>query len=177
MGAPYMDVDAELFLSAHGLPQNTRRKRTVRLLERLFAPPVGTINVEEARFLSALDLGRREREMISAARAEEGDRLRERGVARGWSRALAGVLGDGVGDAVLDDANSRLLTRRGPVRPSQANRLRHASSVIKEQEDVAAKARSLLEDAASRKEPPSFCLLYTSPSPRDATLSRMPSSA
>ena len=24
---------------------------------------------------------------------------------------------------------------------------------------------------------PSFCLLYTSPSPRDATLSRMPSSA
>ena len=69
MGAPYMDVDAELFLSAHGLPQNTRRKRTVRLLERLFAPPVGTINVEEARFLSALDLGRREREMISAARA------------------------------------------------------------------------------------------------------------
>ena len=86
MGGPYMDVDAELFLSAHGLPQNTRRKRTVRLLERLFAPPVGTINVEEARFLSALDLGRREREMISAARAEEGDRLRERGVARGWSR-------------------------------------------------------------------------------------------
>ena len=54
MGAPYMDVDAELFLSAHGLPQNTRRKRTVRLLERLFAPPVGTINVEEARFLSCL---------------------------------------------------------------------------------------------------------------------------
>ena len=25
--------------------------------------------------------------------------------------------------------------------------------------------------------PPTFCLLYTSPSPRDATLSRMPSSA
>ena len=30
------------------------------------------------------------------------------------------------------------------------------------------------EDIAARK---GFCLLYTSPSPRDATLSRMPSSA
>ena len=27
------------------------------------------------------------------------------------------------------------------------------------------------------KQPPNTCLLYTSPSPRDATLSRMPSSA
>ena len=45
----YMDVD-------RAVPERPRptakyaRKRTVRLLERLFAPPVGTINVEEAGF-------------------------------------------------------------------------------------------------------------------------------
>ena len=32
-------------------------------------------------------------------------------------------------------------------------------------------------DAAARMDHPNICLLYTSPSPRDATLSRMPSSA
>ena len=37
--------------------------------------------------------------------------------------------------------------------------------------------RSDLEDIESGKSQSSPCLLYTSPSPRDATLSRMPSSA
>ena len=47
------------------------------------------------------------------------------------------------------------------------------------------KLRKLGNDAFSVETPPEhiklhaivFCLLYTSPSPRDATLSRMPSSA
>ena len=33
------------------------------------------------------------------------------------------------------------------------------------------------DDVVTHSERPSACLLYTSPSPRDATLSRMPSSA
>ena len=37
--------------------------------------------------------------------------------------------------------------------------------------------RKMQEIAAQRKQRNTFCLLYTSPSPRDATLSRMPSSA
>ena len=32
-------------------------------------------------------------------------------------------------------------------------------------------------DARNAKAPPRFCLLYTSPSPRDRSVSRMPSSA
>ena len=42
---------------------------------------------------------------------------------------------------------------------------------------VLQKDRELLLKEASQKDNAKDCLLYTSPSPRDATLSRMPSSA
>ena len=41
----------------------------------------------------------------------------------------------------------------------------------------AAEAYEILSDANKRARYDRFCLLYTSPSPRDATLARMPSSA
>ena len=102
MGAPYMDVDAELFLSAHGLPQNTREAHRATL-RRLFAPPVGLL------WKSEVSLGfrfrRREREMISAAR-------RKRAIGCGkeeWQGLVAGVgrcAGRRCRRPVLDDANS-----------------------------------------------------------------------
>ena len=53
---------------------------------------------------------------------------------------------------------------------------------IEESEKLRNEARTLLENAqikldSAKKEKDKICLLYTSPSPRDRLLSRMPSSA
>ncbi|KAH8062185.1 hypothetical protein JL722_3095 [Aureococcus anophagefferens] len=197
VGGPYCDIDAELFLSAHGLAPRIPRKKTVRLLERLFAPPVGTLTLDQARFLSALDFTRRERNMIAATRAADGGGGGGAGTARGWTAALSRVTGgELVDDPVVEDEEARLRARRrdftvmgtarneaalragdaavqghvllknddvsgvgplgrspakqerpGPaldpivVKPSEANRLNHASAVIREQSKVAAAAR------------------------------------
>ena len=53
-------------------------------------------------------------------------------------------------------------------------------ALSKSVEDSLREAEASLRNAlayAARQEKPFICLLYTSPSPRDATLSRMPSSA
>ncbi|KAH8074073.1 hypothetical protein JL721_2633 [Aureococcus anophagefferens] len=212
VGGPYCDIDAELFLSAHGLAPRIPRKKTVRLLERLFAPPVGTLTLDQARFLSALDFTRRERNMIAATRAADGGGGGGAGTARGWTAALSRVTGgELVDDPVVEDEEARLRARRrdftvmgtarneaalragdaavqghvllknddvsgagplgrspakqerpGPaldpivVKPSEANRLNHASAVIREQSKVAAAARRVITDAAPRDEPPAL---------------------
>ena len=212
VGGPYCDIDAELFLSAHGLAPRIPRKKTVRLLERLFAPPVGTLTLDQARFLSALDFTRRERNMIAATRAADGGGGGGAGTARGWTAALSRVTGGELADdPVIEDEEARLRARRrdftvmgtarneaalragdaavqghvllergdvpgvgrlgrsptkqerpGPaldpivVKPSEANRLNHASAVIREQSKVAAAARRVITDAAARDEPPAL---------------------
>ena len=52
---------------------------------------------------------------------------------------------------------------------------RHLRRVLNEKENELQDTKSTLQNL--RRKDDSACLLYTSPSPRDATLSRMPSSA
>ena len=61
---------------------------------------------------------------------------------------------------------------------AQAEELRRAVSFYRTDDRIEQVTRSLVEAMRERKVPEEkICLLYTSPSPRDATLSRMPSSA
>ncbi|KAH8098406.1 hypothetical protein JL720_1349 [Aureococcus anophagefferens] len=110
VGGPYCDIDAELFLSAHGLAPRIPRKKTVRLLERLFAPPVGTLTLDQARFLSALDFTRRER---NADRGDaRGRRRRRRRRGHGARLDRGARVAGGVVDPVVEDEEARLRARR-----------------------------------------------------------------
>ena len=58
-----------------------------------------------------------------------------------------------------------------------ANTLMDAPDVLKKIASYKAEVVAALRDDISIEDLRDICLLYTSPSPRDATLSRMPSSA
>ena len=87
-------------------------------------------------------------------------------------RPVIGIgLALGLGAFIFASPLARLLVREGAELESAIGDVETAIRVVAVVFPVGAVAMALL--AATR----GFCLLYTSPSPRDATLSRMPSSA
>ena len=68
---------------------------------------------------------------------------------------------------IFDDSNSYVLRR-----PPFGDKLESAHNMLREFRII-----SELSENNIKVPKPILCLLYTSPSPRDATLSRMPSSA
>ena len=65
-------------------------------------------------------------------------------------------------------------------KPSVRNKKSSVSSKRQSYKSKITRQKKIIEDASDKNQPNSEtygCLLYTSPSPRDATLSRMPSSA
>ena len=74
---------------------------------------------------------------------------------------------------LVDEESCSELMRRVEVADDLASAVREAAIVFEAIIDDAAVKRNLFLQIAET----GSCLLYTSPSPRDATLSRMPSSA
>ena len=64
-----------------------------------------------------------------------------------------------------------------PMRPSNPAPCNHAAEVVLSRRYVTAACSISSSERLATKATIQSCLLYTSPSPRDATLSRMPSSA
>ena len=91
--------------------------------------------------------------------------------ARGQDIAIFVEMDDGGGDVFLSG-------RVSPRLPASGARVTFRLSLTEEHRWVAKNGEWLYESMAwPEPADPRFCLLYTSPSPRDATLSRMPSSA
>ena len=68
-------------------------------------------------------------------------------------------------------------SRHGENVENSRRTLRQGSSIREKNEDETRKEDADQHQRSSSSPEPNVCLLYTSPSPRDATLSRMPSSA
>ena len=80
----------------------------------------------------------------------------------------------------IEAADKALPAWRGLTAKERANKLRRWFELIIENQDDLARLMTLEQGkplAEAKGEIVYACLLYTSPSPRDATLSRMPSSA
>ena len=81
--------------------------------------------------------------------------------------------------SIKEKYQERLINREKQWPPCHSNKLVRLELVEREKgEGYSANQQRGREDKAVKRTPLAYgCLLYTSPSPRDATLSRMPSSA
>ena len=84
-------------------------------------------------------------------------------------KGLSGVVADTTGISMVDPASNSLTYRGYPVEELAARRSFEEVAHLLWHDDLPTPA-----ELAAQNE---FCLLYTSPSPRDRTRSRMPSSA
>ena len=80
----------------------------------------------------------------------------------------------GLSDNKVDIRN---MPQGSVISPSDFSEFQIAYDTFVKQQDSSEKTYSRLQAVLNESDRPLICLLYTSPSPRDATLSRMPSSA
>ena len=123
-----------------------------------------------------IDLKKSNTMSIKKLMKEETDRVMEAEKARRKAEEAAKVAAAETAKKKAQEAAKLAAAEEARKKVEDAEKLVAAEEARKKAED-AAKVAAAMEARKKAEEAAKICLLYTSPSPRDATLSRMPSSA